>query len=117
MAIKLNQEAYEHAVRLIKNGLEVEHDLNNWDEVEPTEDEVVNFIDTHSLKEYGVWFLGIDTDADPKDISKYLYPTGDLKIVHQSALLKSVEEAVYYGHEEIKNAAEGLLRLIKEKKR
>jgi len=113
MAVKLNQEAYNHAMALIKNGLEIEHDTNNWDEVEPTENETVEYLNTHTLSEYGRWFLGIDTEADQKDKSKYLYPTGDLKVIHKSALMLSEREAKQQNHGEIAATAKKLLEMIK----
>jgi len=114
--VRLNHEAYNHARSIIENGLEVEHD-SNWDAVKPTEDEVINFLDTHALKEYGSWFLGIDPDADPNDKSKYLYPTGDLKVIHRSALELSEKEAARKGHGEIAAAARKLLTLIAQNKK
>lgn len=112
MAIRLNQEAYNQAVSIIKNGLEVEHDSNNWQEVKPTEDEVIHYLDTHSLKDYGRWFLGINSEADPNDKSKYLYPVGDLKVVHKSALLLAEKESARSNHAEIRGAVRKLLEMI-----
>lgn len=112
MAIELNQKAYKHAVSLIQNGLEVEHDAKNWNAVKPTEDEIIRYLNTHDLDAYGRWFLGIDTAADPKDKSKYLYPTGDLKIIHKSALTLSAADATKQRHEEIASAARALLDMI-----
>lgn len=112
MAIQLNQAAYNHAAALIKNGLEVEHDTNNWAEAKPTENDIIRYLDTHDLADYGNWFLGINTDADPKDKSKYLYPTGDLDIIHKGALAMSEKEAAQRNNAEIQNAAKKLLELI-----
>ncbi len=82
MAVVLNKAAYDHAVAIIKKGLEIEHDVKNWHEVKPTPDEIARFLDTHTLDEYGTWFLGINTDADQKDKSKFEYPFGDLQVLH-----------------------------------
>jgi hypothetical protein len=114
--VRLNQEAYEQARSIIENGLEVEHD-SNWDAVKPTEDEIIHFLDTHSLKDYGRWFLGIDAKADPNDKSKYLYPTGDLKVIHRSALELSEKEAARHGHGDVAAAARKLLTLISQNKK
>lgn len=113
MSIVLNKAAYEHAIAIIKKGLEVEHDSRNWHEVEPTSSEIARFLDTHSLEEYGLWFLGIDTSVDPKDKSKYLYPYGDLQVLHESALVAAEKVAASKHDEAIKTAAHTLMDLLK----
>jgi hypothetical protein len=113
MSIILNKQAYEHAVEIIKDGLEVEHDVSNWEEVKPTPDEQVRHLNTHSLDEYGLWFLGIDTDADKDDKSKFLYPYGDFSVLHKSALIVAEQQATQKHHHEIKVAAQKLLAMIK----
>lgn len=113
MAIKVNKDAYDHAVSIIKNGLEVENDTNNWDEVKPTPNELVRFLDTHTLEEYGLWFLGINSELDPKDKSKYVYPVGDLNVLHQSALELAVQQSAKNTDHEVKRAAEELLDMVK----
>ncbi len=117
MAIILNQAAYTHAHTIIQNGLEVEHDSNNWSAVKPTEDEVIKYLNNHALAEYGNWFLGINTDADPKDKLKYMYPFGDLKVLHKSALIAIEREAGSQHHHDIKKAAKKLLDLIQPRKK
>ena len=113
MAIKLNKAAYDHAIAIIKNGLEVEHDTNNWNEVKATRDEENRYLITHTLDEYGLWFLGIDTDADPNDRSKFVYPFGDFSVLHKSALLAAEKQATQDGDQEIKQAVSQLLAMIK----
>ncbi len=113
MAIKLNKSAYEHAVEIIKNGLEVEPDTNrSWEEEKATDDEEIRYLNTHTLNEYGLWFLGVDTDADPEDRSKFVYPFGDFNVVHKSALLVAKKEAAKNGDKEIEEAARKLLEMV-----
>lgn len=118
MPFTLHKVAFDHAKELIKGGLEVQHDTYNWDEVKPTLDENVKFLNAHDPKEYGVWFLGIDKSiANEEDVAhKYHYPYGDLKIVHKSALLASLAEAEKRGHHDIVAAINELLALIEEYK-
>jgi hypothetical protein len=115
--IKLNLAGYDHAEYLIKNGLEIEYDTHNWEAVKPTRTELVEFLDAHTLEEYGTWFLGINTDADPQSTNKYVYPFGDLKVIHQSALILTAQEAKKNGDTEIFDAAEKLLKMIKSNKK
>lgn len=109
MAIKLNQTGVARAEYIIKNGLEVIHD-SNWETEKPTDNDRDRFIETHTLKEYGDWFLGIDTAAGSEDLSRYVHPWGDLNDLHVSALKKAEQS----GPEEIKQAARKLLGMIKE---
>ncbi len=115
MAIKLNKAAYDHAVEIIKKGLEVEHDTNNWTDVNPSRDEKIKFLNTHSLEEYGLWFLGIDTDIKEDDSSKFIYPIGDFSVLHKSGLLTAEQQATQKHHHEIKSAAQKLLEMINKK--
>lgn len=116
MNIKLNKKAYDHAVDLIKNKLEVEHAPSYWEEAKPTRNDEVRFLDTHSLEEYGSWFLGIDLDADQKSHETYHYPFGDLQVLHVGALHASKKAAEKHGHDEIVKAIDQLLKLIEEYK-
>lgn len=114
MAIRLNQEAVAHARQMIQQGLEVNHDRGHWEAVQPTKDEVLHFLQTHDLDEYGLWFLGIDEEADQQDPQRYVYPYGDLKIVHMSALLAAESQAQQHQDHDIKKAAHELLQLLQK---
>ena len=113
MAKKLNKAGYDLAKQMIGHGFELEHDENNWKEVQPTLTEAVEYLNAHDLDQYGTWFLGIDTEADQKDKSKFVYPFGDFKVVHKSALLDSEKKARANKDNEIAEAAKRLLQLIK----
>ena len=114
MSVSLNKAAYEKAIAFIKKGSEIEHDNRNWHEVKPTPDEIARFLDTHTLEEYGTWFLGIDSEADQKDKSKYLYPFGDLQVLHHSALIAAEKIATIKHHEDVKVAVHKLLEMLKQ---
>jgi|SRR5579859_3809121 len=112
MAVKLNKPGFENAVKIIKNGLEVEHDTNNWEAVKATRDQMVKYLNTHTLEEYGEWFLGIKSEADAKDAAKYVYPFGDLSVLHKSALVTAEKQATQNNDAEIKTAVQKLLEMI-----
>lgn len=112
MAVKLNKEAVEHAKKLIKGKLEVAKHHSDWSEDKPTQDEVVKYLNTHDMQDYALWFLGINTDFPEESKERYDYPTGDLKIIHISALKDSLKHARHHGHTEIENAAKELIDLI-----
>lgn len=113
MSIKLNKAAFDHAAEIIKDGLEVEHDTSNWNEVKPTVDEQARYLNTHSLDEYGLWFLGINSDADQNSKDKFVYPYGDFSVLHKSALIVAEQQATQAHAHEIKSAAQKLLAMIK----
>ena len=117
MSIKINQAAYDHAVEIIKDGLEVEHDVSNWKEVKPDVDEMARYLNTHSLDEYGLWFLGINSDADQNSKDKFVYPYGDFSVLHKSALIAAEQEAGNKHLHEIKSAAQKLLTMIEHSKK
>ena len=116
MAIKLNEAGFEHAKELIKGGLEVEKKAGNWNAHKPTNDEVAKFLETHYLEEYGLWFLGINTDVPENTKERYVFPYGDLKIVHKDALIVAEEDAARKGAKEVQEAAKHLLEMINKSK-
>ena len=115
MAVKLHKAGFDHAMAIIQDGLEVEHDSNNWEAVKPTRDEMDHYFNTHTLDEYGLWFLGIDTDADPKSSDKFKYPYGDFSVLHKSGLVAIEKDATMTNNHEIKTAAQKLLQLLNQK--
>lgn len=114
MSIKLNHAAVEHAKYLIQAG-EVESFDSDWNEEKPTDTEVDHFIDTHTMEEYGAWFLGKNDEYDDETQEHYAYPYGDLKEVQRSALVHSLAAAERNGHSEIAHAAKELLELVDQK--
>ncbi len=113
-AVHLHKRAVEQAERLIKAG-EIEGFDSNWEAEKPTPDEVNHYLNTHSMEEYGAWFLGINPSA-PKNIKEhYDYPHGDLKTVQRSALVDTVKRAEKAGHHEIVQAAKRLLEMFDQR--
>lgn len=111
MAMILNRSGFEHAERLIKAG-EFESFDADWNEERPTPDEVGNFINTHYIQEYGLWFLGMNDEHADTTKEYYEYPHGDLKEVQRSALVHSLAHAEKNGHKEIAHAASKLIEMI-----
>ncbi len=111
MPVKLINVAYEHAVKLIKAG-EVESFDADWSEVAPTPDEVLHFLNSHSMHEYGLWFLGRNSQFPDSAKEHYIYPHGDLKEVQTCALEETLNKAETNGDAEIAQAAKQLLAMI-----
>jgi hypothetical protein len=109
--IHLNKKGLEQAERLIKAG-EIETFDTNWAAEKPTTDEVINYLDSHYMDEYGSWFLGVNVDM-PKDVKEhYDYPYGDLKTVQRSALVDTIARADKAGHKDIAQVAKRLLEMV-----
>jgi hypothetical protein len=111
MAIRLNQRGIEYAQERIRAG-EVDHLKEPWSEHQATEDEKDKYLQTHYIAEYGQWFLGENTDyIDGGGQERYVYPHGNLGLVHISALRVAEQQARENGHTEIADAARQLLEL------
>ena len=115
MSIRLNEEAVAHARKLIKAG-EVIHGQHDWTADKPTKDEVSKYLNTHDMAEYGLWFLGNNTQAPTENKEHYCFAIGDLKMVYQIALERAAESAAQEGLVDIARAAQSLLEYIQEKK-
>lgn len=115
MAIRFHHQGYDNAVRLIEAN-EVDTFNVDWNEVKPDATEMVDFINTHYMKEYGLWFLGVD-DSFPTDAKEhYVYPHGDLHMVQLCALVHTIKRAEGNGDDEIVRAAQRLFDMIEEKR-
>ncbi|MCU1276642.1 MAG: hypothetical protein JWM53_188 [bacterium] len=105
MAVKLNDVAYEHAKKLIREGQVVLDDRDDWSEHQPSTDEENRFIDQHGYAEYGRWFLAIDSDAKPETKAHYKFPYGDFHKVHRCGVLTAESRAGQYKHLDVERAA------------
>jgi hypothetical protein len=110
MALKLNYRARTHAEKLIEAG-ECEHH-SNWNEVKPTQNDTVRFLNTHTLEEYGEWFLAINTNADKESKEYYTMPLGDFSEVHKSALLEAHKIAREEKAQDIEEVIKKLIEMI-----
>lgn len=109
--VVLNKKAVENAEKLIKMG-EITTFDTNWEAEKPTVDEVIYFLETHNVDEYGLWFLGQKMDV-PKNLKEhYDYPYGDLKTVQRPALVDTIKRAEKAGHAEIVKIAKHLLAMV-----
>ena len=111
-AIRLNQDAFDYARELIKQGHVVADGRGAWSQHQPSAEEENEFISLHGFGEYAKWHLGIDDAHGEKTKARYKFPYGDLKNVHRCALLAVESRAAQYKHYGIENAALELREMI-----
>ena len=72
MAIRLNQQAVEHAQNFIK-GRQYERN-SDWSEAQPSAQEENNFIDANGWEAFAKWHLAYDTEASEETKSRDKFP-------------------------------------------
>ena len=114
MAVKLNQEAFDYAKKLISEG-KVDK-TSGWKDIEPSREVGDEFIQKNGMQEYGLWHLGINDEMSSQDKGHYEFPIGDFNSIVRSGLIAAEHRAGQYGHTDIEQAAKELLNLIDSKK-
>jgi hypothetical protein len=110
MAIRLNQQAVEHAQNLIK-GRQYERN-SDWSEAQPSAQEENNFIDENGWEAFAKWHLAYDTEASEETKSRYKFPFGDFKKLHRSALVAAKQRAGSEDYNDVQSAADRLLEML-----
>ena len=85
-SIKLNQDAFAFAARLINEGQVIADGKGAWSKHRPSADEEDEFIRLHGFGEYAKWHLGIDERFGANTKRRYKFPYGDFKKVHRCGL-------------------------------
>ena len=113
MALKLNEEAFQYAKKLIEAGkVDV---TSSWSKAsQPTVEDGTKFIEKNGWKPYGKWFLGINTDKPKNEKQDFEFPYGDYTNVYREAVIAAKQRAGQYKHTDIEKAASQLLQLIDE---
>jgi hypothetical protein len=112
MAVRLNEPAFEHAKRLIKDGRFVADERDDWSEHRPTAEEENRFIEDHGWSAYARWYLGIDDEQREETKGRYEFPYGDFEQVHLCGLLAAESRAGQYKHFDIELATAHLHGMI-----
>ncbi|HEX7733585.1 MAG TPA: hypothetical protein VF458_01935 [Ktedonobacteraceae bacterium] len=105
MTVKLNESAFEQAKQLIEQGKCVTDEKDRWSEHHPSTKEENAYLKAHGIKEYGKWFLGIDTDEDEDNKGRYKFPYSDFVKVHRCGVLSAESRAGQYHYADIERAA------------
>src|SRR5437764_13406971 len=112
MAVKLNNQAFEHATKLIEQGQFVFDEKDMWSEHQPSAQDENQYIQEHGLAEYRKWYLGIDTAEDEDNKKRYKFPYSDFEKVHRCGVLAAENRAGQYKYADIEHAAAHLHGMI-----
>jgi len=110
MPLKLNEDAFAHAQQLIQ-----QHRVDregDWASHQPTTESKNKYLASHTYKEYGNWFLGENSDANPNTKEQYEFPYGNFKKLFLSGIIAAEQRAGQYKHVEIEAATKRLLEMI-----
>ena len=110
MAIRLNQDAVEHAQNLIK-GRQYERN-SDWSEAQPSAEEENKSIDENGWEAFAKWHLAYDAEASEETKSRYKFPFGDFKKLHRSALIAARQRAGSEDYSEVQSATDRLLEKL-----
>src|SRR5437016_3493004 len=102
MTVKLNDKAFEHAKRLIRESKVVIDTRDDWSEHAPSTEDENKFLDTNGSTEYSRWFLGVDDEHPEGQKGRYEFPYGDFKRIHRCAVISAESRASQYNHDDIR---------------
>ena len=111
-SIKLNEDAFAFAARLIKEGQVIADGKGAWSKHRPSADQENEFIRLHGFGEYAEWHLGVDARYPVNTKRRYKFPYGDFNSAHRCGLLAAKARALQNGYVEIEKAARDLLQMI-----
>jgi hypothetical protein len=110
IAIRLNQEAEEHAQNFIRER-QFERE-SHWSEAQPSAEEENNFIDENGWEAFAKWHVAYDTEASAETKSRYKFSFGDFRKLHRSAFIAAKQRAGSEDYNEVQSAAYKLLEKL-----
>ena len=116
MAVKLNQEGFDKAKKLVNAGYVVKDERDEWSEHQPSARKENEFIRQQGFEEYALWHLGVDTEEDEHTKARYKFPYGDFKKVHRCGVISAESRAGQYKYYAIENAVAHLHGMIETMK-
>jgi hypothetical protein len=112
MAVRLNERAYEHAQRLVRERRVVRDGRDSWSEHRPSAGQENEFIEAHGWGEYQKWFLGIDDEQREHTKQRHKFPYGDFRDLHRCAVLSAEVRAAQYDYVDIEMACAHLHGMV-----
>ena len=112
---KVNEDAFEHAKRLIDARRYVVR--SRWQNAQPRAREQNAFLKTHAFADYAVWHLGLTEGVADETKARYAFVYGDFRRVHRMGLIACHYRAAEWRHKEIELAAHELLQYLDARSR
>lgn len=72
----------------------------------------INLNTKNGIKDYGKWYLGVDTDENEDTKGRYKFPYSDFTQVHRCGVLSAESRAGQYRHFDIEKGAAHLHGMI-----
>ena len=110
MAIRLNQQAVEHAQNLIK-GRQYERN-SDWSEAQPSAQEENNFIDQNGWEAFAKMAPSVRHRGERRDQESRQVPLEDFKKLHRSALVAAKKRAGSEDYNDVQSGADRLLEML-----
>jgi hypothetical protein len=114
MAVRLNNRAFDHAKKLVKDELVVLDERDDWSEHRPSAKEENAYLEEHGFTGYQVWYLGVDDEQAETNKGRYKFPYGDFEKVHRCALLAAESRAGQNKYTDIELAAAHLHGMLEQ---
>ena len=111
---RVNEVAVKHARKLIDAG--TYDDTTEWSDAAPSADDANKVIDDESFDDFSEWHLGINPDASEGTKGRFAFPYGDFTKVNRAALIHAKQRAAQNDHDEVEEAADGLLQRLDDKR-
>jgi hypothetical protein len=116
MAVRLNKRAFDHAKKLVEQGMVVLDERDDWSEHRPSAKEENVFLEEHGLAEYQLWYLGLDDEQAEENKGRYKFPYGDFEKVHRCGVLAAESRAGQNDYTDIERAAAHLYGMLDQSK-
>lgn len=109
MAVKLNRKGLAHALELVRQG---KVDMSSpWSFGSDDRNALLGAVDG-DWGEYGLWFLGVDTEAAEDTFAHWKYPFGKNGLVYRRGVIAAKTRAAQQGERDIRDAADRILAEI-----
>lgn len=110
MTVKLNQAGLDHARSLI----EAHHYAkdSDWSEAQPKSDDENAKIGRDGYAGFAEWHLAEDTSENEDTKARYMFPYGDFRRLHRSALIAIKQRAGEWHYDDVLAAADELLEKV-----
>jgi hypothetical protein len=105
LMVQLNEEAFQHAMQLIRDGRLVLDSRDDWSASRPSARAEYALLEEQGFGEYGKWYLGVDPEQDEDMKTRYKFPIGDFAKVHRGGVLTAEARAGQFKYPDIQRAA------------